>query len=1467
MPSSSRYSRRGPASSFRGGKIALVVALGVLAMAVAVSIASTARATGSVCSTSGPASGAYAATVCITNPADGASLTGAMPVSVTVSVTGTNPGIRSLAFYLPGEALDDLLVDFASPYEFTLPTTKWVDGARTIQVEAEMRDGFVSQRAEVGVTFDNGITEPPVNGNTFTPSLGTTPSPGEPFVLATTGDGAGGEPSADAVNDLAASWNPNLFLYTGDVYEHGTSTEFYNWYGHDGSFFERFRSITNPAIGNHEYENDGAPGYYDYWDNVPDYYSYTAAGWHFISLNSTAQFGQTAPGSPQYEWLAEDLADNTAPCTVAYFHHPVYNIGPEGSATRMDEIWALMAQNGVDIVLTSHDHDYQLWSALNGAGELDPNGVTQLVVGTGGHSLQQFVRSDSRVANAIGGQFGALRMELNPQGAAYQFVSTNRITLDSGSIPCREADADTTPPTAPQELDANAISRSQIDLNWRVAADNVGVTEYEIYRNGSLLTTIGPQRTYSDATVAPEGTYQYEVRARDGAGNVSPPSNVATATTPADVVLFSSTFESGNMSRWTNSTGLVVQQNEVFSGQWSARGTSTGAAAYAYKQLTAGHNELYYRLRFKIVSQGSNAVNLLRFKTATNGKILSAFLSSTGKLGYRNDVTGVTTTSTTVASRSVWHTLKIRVLVNGAAGQSETWLDGIRINALSKTESLGTTPMSRIELGESSTLRTFDVAFDEIAVDPAFIGDTIAPSIPEDLVATPASGLAVDLSWTASTDDTAVAGYDIFRDGTLLSSVGTVTSYRDATVSPLSSHVYEVQARDTADNISDLSDPATANTPFVFEDGFGSGNLSAWTFSTGLVVQEAFSPGSGSAYVARATTTGAAAYAYESLDVAQPELYYRLRFKLLSRGANSVNLLRFRTPTGSSLWSLMVNSSGKLAARNDVTATTTTSTVVVNTGVWYEIQAHLVVNGSSGQAEVWLAGAPVAALSRAEALGSTPIGRVQLGDSSTGRTYDAMFDEILVNTSFVPDTTQPTAPTDVTATAAGMNQVDVAWTAATDNIAVTGYEIYRNGSLLTTVGTEASFTDTTVSPGTTYEYELRAFDAAENGSPASNVAVATTTGPDTQPPTTPTGLSATAVSSTRIDLGWTASTDNVGVTGYRIYRDGSLLTTVGPSPTTYSDTTVTQSTTYTYTASAIDAMTNESLQSDPASATTPTPDTEPPTTPTSLGATAVSTAQIDLGWTDSTDNVGVTGYRIYRDGSLLTTVGPTPTSYSDTTVAHSTTYTYTVSAIDAANNESPQSDPASATTPHAVLFQDDFESGNFAAWTTSTGMTAQQSEVFGGLWAVRADASGAAAYAVKQLGSAQSELYYRLRFKILSQGANTMNLLKFRTAADSSLLGAYVSSTGKLGERNDFTGISTTSSTVVSAGTWHQLQIHVVVAGVLSLTEVWLDGTQISALTKTDSLGTTPVGRIHLGDNASGRTFSVAFDDVVVDTQ
>ena len=186
------------------------------------------------------------------------------------------------------------------------------------------------------------------------------------------------------------------------------------------------------------------------------------------------------------------------------------------------------------------------------------------------------------------------------------------------------------------------------------------------------------------------------------------------------------------------------------------------------------------------------------------------------------------------------------------------------------------------------------------------------------------------------------------------------------------------------------------------------------------------------------------------------------------------------------------------------------------------------------------------------------------------------------------------------------------------------------------------------------------------------------------PPTAPHTLTAGALSSTQIALTWRRSQDNVSVAGYQIYRNGSSTPVTTITLTHHTDTGLTPGTNYTYTVRAIDAAGNQSAASNSASARTqgtpPASDTTPPTVPGTPTATAISSTRIDLNWAASTDAVGVSGYRIYRNGSTTPLTTVTSTSHSDTGLTPSTTYSYTVRAFDAAGNVSNASGAGSART-------------------------------------------------------------------------------------------------------------------------------------------------------------------------------------------
>lgn len=184
---------------------------------------------------------------------------------------------------------------------------------------------------------------------------------------------------------------------------------------------------------------------------------------------------------------------------------------------------------------------------------------------------------------------------------------------------------------------------------------------------------------------------------------------------------------------------------------------------------------------------------------------------------------------------------------------------------------------------------------------------------------------------------------------------------------------------------------------------------------------------------------------------------------------------------------------------------------------------------------------------------------------------------------------------------------------------------------------------------------------------------------DVEPPSIPTNVQAAAQSPNSIRVTWTASTDNAVVAGYRIYRNGSE---VGTSDTTsYDDTGLQSNVTYLYTVSAYDVVSNSSAQSSPPAIAT-TLDGIAPSVPSDVQATVQTPKQVKIIWTASTDNVGVSGYKVYRNGVEI--ANSTGTDFTDSKASPDTAYSYTVTAYDAAGNESDQSVPAHVTTMAAI---------------------------------------------------------------------------------------------------------------------------------------------------------------------------------------
>ncbi|MCK4644614.1 MAG: S8 family serine peptidase [Candidatus Aminicenantes bacterium] len=292
-----------------------------------------------------------------------------------------------------------------------------------------------------------------------------------------------------------------------------------------------------------------------------------------------------------------------------------------------------------------------------------------------------------------------------------------------------------------------------------------------------------------------------------------------------------------------------------------------------------------------------------------------------------------------------------------------------------------------------------------------------------------------------------------------------------------------------------------------------------------------------------------------------------------------------------------------------------------------------------------------------------------------------------------PDEELPSTPTDLSTTPVSGSQVDLTWTESTDNVGVTGYNIYRDGVQVGTAET-TGYSDTALQPNTTYSYYVEAYDAAGNESGSSDTASATTLDQ-----VTGQGFMLSKNSDFSTENREFATSDTLYIKIYSEFVDFNDLRKkeykvedvnrkrMNGNLTNHFDGIYTASVSLlslTPGAGKVSIKIEDNDRTkyevkDERITIIEASDEEPPTKPTNLVAAAASENQIDLNWDASTDNIGVAGYSIFRDGGLFGTSATT--SFSDTGLEPSTTYEYKVQAFDAAGNESSLSDPASATTP------------------------------------------------------------------------------------------------------------------------------------------------------------------------------------------
>ncbi|MBG6130075.1 chitodextrinase [Aquimarina sp. EL_43] len=651
----------------------------------------------------------------------------------------------------------------------------------------------------------------------------------------------------------------------------------------------------------------------------------------------------------------------------------------------------------------------------------------------------------------------------------YTVTVTHKGTLTNGSqdfsliVNGVVVSADTQAPSAPANLAASNIGATTADLSWAASTDNIGVTGYEIFQGGSSIGT-STTTSFNVTGLTASTAYSFTVKAKDAAGNVSGNSNVANITTTATPACagissfpYSESFESG-LGVWTNATGDDIDWTR------DSGGTPSNGTGPASGQ--DGSFYLYTEASTNVTPAGSpNKVALLNSPCID----LTGVTNTSLEFGYHMQGTAMgnmevlASTDNGVTYTSIWSK-------NGSQG--DVWNQA--------TVALTSYSGSVIKLQFKATTGSgwsSDIAIDNIKIIST-TPDTQAPSAPASLAASNIGATTADLSWTASTDNIGVTGYEIFQGG---SSIGTstTTSFNVTGLTASTAYSFTVKAKDAAGNVSGNSNVAnitTTATPacagissFPYSESFESG-IGVWTNATGDDIDWTRDSGG-----TPSNGTGPASGQDGSFY-----LYTEASTNVTPAGSpNKVALLN--SPcidlTGVTNTSLEFGYHMQGTAMGNMEVLASTDDGVTYTSIWSK-------NGSQG--DVWNQ-ATVALTSY-----SGSVIKLQFkATTGSGWSSDIAIDNIKI-ISTTPDTQAPSAPASLAASNIGATTADLSWTASTDNIGVTEYEIFQGGNSIGT-STTTSFNVTGLTASTAYSFTVKAKDAAGNVSGNSNVANITTT--------------------------------------------------------------------------------------------------------------------------------------------------------------------------------------------------------------------------------------------------------------------------------------------------------------------------------------------------------------------------------------
>jgi Tol biopolymer transport system component len=264
------------------------------------------------------------------------------------------------------------------------------------------------------------------------------------------GEGSVGACRQQMTANLLKRLDLSAVLVLGDAqYENGTLAKFRASF--DPSWGQ-FKTLIRPIPGNHEYLDPGAAGYFDYFNGPgvsvgpagergKGYYSYDLGSWHIVAINSEcSKIGGCGPGSPEQQWLLNDLAAHPSACTLAYWHEPRFTSGRHPARDQDSlPLWTTLYAAHADVILNGHEHFYERFAPQNPAGVADPAlGIRQITAGMGGRSHHELLTPAANSERRDNTTTGVLKLTLGEGRYDWQLLrAPTGGAVDAGSDRCR----------------------------------------------------------------------------------------------------------------------------------------------------------------------------------------------------------------------------------------------------------------------------------------------------------------------------------------------------------------------------------------------------------------------------------------------------------------------------------------------------------------------------------------------------------------------------------------------------------------------------------------------------------------------------------------------------------------------------------------------------------------------------------------------------------------------------------------------------------------------------------------------------------------------------------------------------------------------------------------------------------------------------------------------------------------------